>query len=145
MIDEWTRGKFRISTRRELIPLDVVHSFLTGSYWAAGIDEATVRRSIDHSLAFGLYDGDVLAGFGRVITDFATFAYIADVFVVPPYRGRGLGKWLVEVMTTHPELEKLRSWYLRTQDAHGLYAQFGFGPPRKPESFMWRAGGTSRA
>ncbi len=121
-------GRFLISTDRAKLDLDVIHKFLTGSYWAAGIPRATVARSIENSLCFGVYDDSNQIGFARVISDFATYAYVADVFILERYRERGLGKELMASIMAHPELQGLRRWSLGTRDAQGLYAQFGFKP-----------------
>jgi GNAT superfamily N-acetyltransferase len=134
---EYRRGEFLISTSRERIDLNVVHGFLTNCYWAKGIPREVVARSMEHALCFGIYDGQgAQVGFARVISDFATIAYIGDVFVLPTHRGRGLGKWLMECVTQHPGLQNLRRWLLTTRDAHGLYSQFGFTPVKAPERFM---------
>jgi GNAT superfamily N-acetyltransferase len=114
----------------------VVHGFLTECYWARGITRDVVERSIRHSLCFGIYHEGAQVGFARVITDHATFAYLADVFVLPAHRGHGLGKWLMECIVSHRELQGLRRFMLGTRDAHGLYAQFGFAPPRNPAIWM---------
>ena len=135
---EWTRGEFLISTNSALLDLDVVHGFLTESYWAAGVSREVVQRSIENSLPFGLYNRDRQIGFARVITDYATFAYLADVFVLDEFRGDGLGKWLIGVVTTHPELAGLRRWMLATRDAHGLYEQSGFVRLSQPDRWMER-------
>ncbi len=135
---EWQRGAYRISTDKRLIDVSAVHAFLDTSYWARGIDRATVERSIEHTLCFGIYDGTVQIGFARVITDFARFAYLADVFVVEAYRGQGLGTWLVETILGHPELRGVWRWLLATQDAHGLYARFGFAELPHLERWMLR-------
>lgn len=132
----WTRGEFEISTDPARIDLIFVHAFLTISYWARGIPVETVKRSIENSLAFGVYRAGRQIGFARVITDRATFAYLADVFVVPEYRGRGLSKWLMECIFGHPDLQGLRRWMLATQDAHGLYQQYGFALLKAPERWM---------
>ena len=121
-------GRFLISTDRSKLDLDVIYTFLTRSYWAAGIPRATVARSIENSLCFGVYDNSNQIGFARVISDFATYAYIADVFILEQYRERGLGKELMASIMAHPELQGLRRWSLGTRDAQGLYAQFGFEP-----------------
>jgi len=145
---EWRRAEFLISTDRKRLSLDVVHDFLTNCYWAKGISRDVVARSIEHSLCFGIYDespspakearfsapGPV--GFARVVSDFATVAYLGDVFVLESHRGRGLSKWLMECITQHPALQNLRRWILLTRDAHGLYSQFGFTPLRAPERYM---------
>jgi GNAT superfamily N-acetyltransferase len=133
---------FELSTDRARIPVEVVHAWLAEhSYCSAHIPLDTLRRAIDGSLPFAVYeavpDGRLVA-FARVVTDFATFAYVADVFVLPPWRGRGLSKWLLEAMAEHPELEGLRRWALITRDAHGLYAQAGWQPLEAPERWMER-------
>jgi GNAT superfamily N-acetyltransferase len=138
MSTEWKRGEYSISSDPERLDLAVVHDFLTNSYWAKGISEELVRRSVEHSLCFGVYHDKTQVGFARVITDRATFAYLADVFIVERHRGRGLGKWLVETIVTHPELSGLRRWILVTRDAHDLYRQCGFMTLRNPEGFMER-------
>ena len=121
MVHEWRRGEYLISTDKNWLDLTLIHSFLTTSYWAAGIPLEVVRRSIEHSLSFGLYKEDQQIGYARVITDYATFAYLGDVFILEPFRGQGLSKWLMEVVVTHPELQGFRRWILLTKDAHGLY------------------------
>jgi len=122
-------GRFLISTDKSKLDVDVIHGFLSrDSYWAAGIPRDTVARSIENSLCFGVYDNARQIGFARVITDFATYAYVADVFIVESYRERGLGKELMATIMAHPDLQGLRRWSLGTRDAQGLYAQFGFKP-----------------
>lgn len=138
MNPEWRRDALRITTDPAALDVELIHAYLTRSYWAAGIPLETVRRSIEHSVNFGLFDGDAQIGFARVVTDRATFAYLADVFVLEPYRGRGLSKWLMEAVIAHPELQGLRRWVLATRDAHGLYARYGFTPLAAPERFMER-------
>jgi len=134
----WSRGDFEITTDPDRIDVAVVHAFLYDSYWANGIPRETVENSIRNSLCFGLYRGKQQAGFARVITDRATYAYLADVFVLPEYRGRGLSKWMMECIVTHPHLRGLRRWTLATRDAHGLYQQFGFRLLAAPERWMER-------
>src|SRR5438034_813391 len=115
MLHEWRRGEYVISTDRSRVDLAVVHDFLSrSSYWAQGIPLEVVARSIENSLVFGVYNGSQQVGFARVITDYATFAYIADVFILEPFRGQGLGTWLMETVVSHPELQQLRSWILAT-------------------------------
>lgn len=127
----------RISTDKSELDLALIHDFLsTGSYWAKGISFDTVRKALDHSLCFGGYVGQAQVAFARVISDFATFANLVDVFVLPAYRGRGYGKDLVEAVLAHPELQGLRRFTLATSDAHQLYARHGFTPPLKPETLM---------
>ncbi len=135
---EWTRDDFTVSDDPARLQLDVIHGFLTTSYWSPGIDRETVARSIAHSLPFGLYEGARQIGFARAVTDRTTFAYMADVFVLPEWRGRGLAKFLIECMILHPDLQGLRRWVLRTRDAHGLYEQFGFGPLHQVDRWMQR-------
>jgi GNAT superfamily N-acetyltransferase len=138
-IVEHRRGEFLISTDRARLDLDVIHSFLTSCYWAEGVPREVVARSIEHALCFGVYDGSgAQVAFARVISDFATVAYVGDVFVLDSHRGRGLGKWLMETITQHPALQGLRRWILTTRDAHGLYAQVGFSPVKFPERYMER-------
>jgi GNAT superfamily N-acetyltransferase len=134
---EYRRGEFLISTSRERLDLDVVHGFLTKCYWAKGIPREIVARSIERALCFGIYNGEgAQVGFARVISDFATIAYVGDVFVLETHRGQGLGKWLMQCITQHPALQNLRRWILTTRDAHGLYSQVGFTPVKAPERFM---------
>jgi GNAT superfamily N-acetyltransferase len=137
-MSEWRRGEYTITTDPARVDLAVVHGFLTTCYWAKGIPLELVRRSIEHSLAFSVYDGDRQVGFARVITDYATFAYLGDVFVLESHRGRGLSKWLMEVVVAHPQLQGFRRWVLLTRDAHGLYRQFGFAAVAAPERYMER-------
>lgn len=126
-----------IRTDRTRIDVARVHSFLCNdSYWAKGIPRETVERSIEHSLPFAAYDGEELVGFARVVTDYAVFAYIADVFVVPSHRGRGISKELMAAIRSHPQLQGLRRWSLVTSDAHALYRQFGFRDLAHPEKHM---------
>jgi GNAT superfamily N-acetyltransferase len=138
---EWRRDGYTISTNPARLDVEMIHRFLDeSSYWARGRTLATVRRSIEHSLNFGIYaDDGSQVGFARVITDYATFAWLADVFVVEAHRGRGLGKWLVRVVLGHADLQGLRRWLLATKDAHEIYRQFGFDALLRPERFMERA------
>ena len=142
MSDTWRRGAHEISTDPARLDLDVVHGFLSTSYWSPGVPRETVERAARGSLAFGVYDvsGDRSrqVGYARVITDRATFAYLADVFVLPEHRGQGLARWLVETIVAHPELQGLRRWMLVTRDAHGLYERVGFAPLATPERVMER-------
>ncbi|HKQ99592.1 MAG TPA: GNAT family N-acetyltransferase [Pyrinomonadaceae bacterium] len=139
MAIEWRRGDYLISTDRERLDLKVIHDFLTNSsYWAVGRSLETVRRSIENSLSFGIYANERQIGFGRVVTDYATFAWIADVFILDEFRGQGLGTWIVEVMIEHPELQGFRRWTLATKDAHDIYRKFGFAELKRPERWMER-------
>src|ERR671923_1044617 len=133
----WRRGDYLISTDRSRLDLDVIHTYLSEeAYWSPGVPRDVVERSIERSLNFGLYRGDEQAGFARVVTDYATFAWLADVFVLDEHRGRGLGRWLVETALSHPDLQGLRRWILATGDAHGLYARFGFRQVASGSRFM---------
>src|SRR5438045_2675304 len=136
MHHSWAKGDFEISTDPARIDVDLVHEFLTSSYWAQGIPVETVQRSIENSISFGIYHGGQQVGFARIISDLATFAYLADVFVLPTHRGRGLSRWLMECIVGHPDLQGLRRWMLGTQDAHGLYAKYGFTAVQSPEIWM---------
>ncbi len=133
---EWSRGGFQISTDPLRLDRTAIQAFLAGSYWAKGIPRDVVDRSIDGALCFGIYDGDTQVGFARVITDRATFAYLADVFVLESHRGRGLAAWLLEIVMAHPDLRNLRRWILMTRDAHGLYRKFGFREIADPARCM---------
>lgn len=136
---EAARDGFLISDDPARIDAAAVHAYLSRSYWAERIPLETVKRSIEHSISFGVYDegrAHTQVGFARVITDRATFAYIGDVYILEGYRGRGLSKFLMERIKAHPELQGLRRWMLVTRDAHGLYRQFGFGPLDHPASVM---------
>ncbi len=141
MTQQWRRGDYFISTDRALLDLNVIHDYLSNqSYWATGRSLETIRRSIENSLSFGLYNdaGGRHLGFARVITDYATFAWVADVFILDEARGQGLGKWLMEVILAHPELQGFRRWILATKDAHELYRRFGFEELKRPERWMER-------
>ena len=138
MAHEWRRGEYLISTDPARLDVEAIHGYLSNeSYWARGRPLETVRRSIESSLPFGLYSGDARqVGFARIITDYATFAWLADVYVLEAERGRGLGVWLVETIVSHPELAGLRRWVLATKDAHALYRRFGFAELLRPERWM---------
>ncbi len=134
---ECSRDGFTISTDMSRLDVPVIHDFLANSsYWAHNVPLSTVQKSIENSLCFGIYQGDRQVGFARVITDYSTFAYLADVFILEAYRGRGLGKWLLACIVSYPELHDLRRWMLATKDAHGLYARYGFNLLATPERFM---------
>ena len=138
MIREWRRGEYVVSTDGSRLDLDAVHNYLKRSYWAEGVPFDVVRRSVENSLVFGMYRAAEQVGFARVVTDHATFAYLADVFVLEEHRGQDLGKWLVESVLSHPELQGLRRWMLATRDAHGLYRKYAFAALDNPEIFMER-------
>ena len=128
---------YTITTDKSSLDIDCIHRFLSEqSYWANGIPRDTVATSIQHSLCFGAFAEHELVGFARVITDYATFAYVADVFVTPEHRGRGVSKLIMNAMRKHPSLQGLRRWHLVTRDAHELYEQYGFRALSKPERHM---------
>lgn len=129
-------SQYEISTDRTRLDIALIHDFLRASYWARDIPRAVVERSIEHSLCFGAFYEGKQVGFARVITDFATMGYIADVFVVLEHRGRGVSKLLMRSILGHSDLQRLRRLLLATQDAHPLYAQFGFAPLAHPDHFM---------
>jgi GNAT superfamily N-acetyltransferase len=139
----WTRGDYEISTDPARLDLELTHRFLSEeAYWSPGVPRETVERAIGNSMVFGVYhvgpSGSAQVGLARVVSDRATFAWICDVFVLPEHRGQGLGRWLMECITSHPELQGLRRMVLATRDAHGLYAQYGFTPLEDPSRFMVR-------
>jgi len=127
---------YEISTDRSRLDVALIHDFLRTSYWAQGIPRSVVERAIKNSLCFGAYLDGRQVGFARVISDFATIAYLADVFVVPGQRGKGISKLMMRAIVEHPDLQGLRRIVLVTKDAHGLYEQFGFTPLAKPGDFM---------
>ena len=134
---EKRRDNYLISTHRARLDLNAIHGFLASCYWAKGIPREVVARSIEHSLCFGIYEGGgAQVGFARVVSDFATVAYLGDVFVLESHRGRGLSKWLMQCVMEHPALQNLRRWILLTRDAHALYSKFGFTPVKAPERYM---------
>jgi GNAT superfamily N-acetyltransferase len=136
-----TPPDLEISTDPERIDVELVQAYLSTSYWAEGRSRAIVERSIRHSLCFGAYEAARQVGFGRVITDYAVFAYVADVFVLPEFQGRGIGKAIIRSMMAHSQLQGLQLMLLRTRDAHGLYKQFGFEPLPRPDEMMVRRSG----
>ncbi|UTV30543.1 GNAT family N-acetyltransferase [Photobacterium atrarenae] len=128
---------YEISTAQDDFDFEVIYQVISHSYWASGIPRETLAKAISNSLCFGVFDeADQQVGFARLITDKATFAYLADVFIVESHQGQGLSKWLIEHIVAHPELQGLRRMVLATRDAHGLYAQFGFKAIENPEIFM---------
>jgi GNAT superfamily N-acetyltransferase len=138
MFPEWRRDEYAISCDPARLDVPAIHAYLTRSYWAHGIPIEIVRRSLEHSVNFCILHGADLAGFGRVITDRATFGYVGDVFVLEGHRGRGLSKWLMECVLAHPDLQGFRRWVLITRDAHGLYQPFGFHALARPDRYLER-------
>jgi GNAT superfamily N-acetyltransferase len=133
---EWNRDGFTLSTDQARLDLDMIHGYLSTSYWSRGIPRDVCERSIRNALPFAVYEGARQVAFARVVTDLATVAYVGDVFVLEPWRGRGLSRWMCECMLAHPELQGFRRWILLTRDAHGLYAKFGFTPLAAPDRWM---------
>jgi GNAT superfamily N-acetyltransferase len=132
--------EFEISTDKSRLDLEMIHRFLSEkSYWAKNRTLEQTKTAIENSICFGLYEERRQIGFARVVTDKATFAYLGDVFVLDEFRGEGLGKWLMETVISHPEIQGLRRWVLATRDAHGLYEQFGFTELKFPDRWMERA------
>lgn len=127
---------YTISTDKNKLDIKIIHEFLSNSYWAKNIPIEIVKRSIENSLCFGVYHKEALVGFARVISDFATFAYLGDVFILEEHRGKGLSKILMKEVFSHPQLQGLRRFCLGTRDAHKLYEQFGFHQIKKPELWM---------
>jgi GNAT superfamily N-acetyltransferase len=135
-VADTTNGQYWITTDPQKLDLDAIHAFLSRSFWAEGIPKEIVAKSIANSLCFGLFDNAEQVGFARVVTDRATYAYLCDVYVLESHRGRDLGKWLIETVMAHPDLQGLRRFQLVTRDAHGLYSRHGFEVPANPERYM---------
>lgn len=134
---EWQKGEYTISTDRARLDANAIHKFLSEeSYWAKERTKEQTTLAIKNSLPFGVYTGENLIGFARVVTDYATFAYLGDVFILEDFRGRGLSLWLMETIVNHPDLQGFRRWILATRDAHALYEKFGFDTLRFPERWM---------
>lgn len=133
---EYKRDNFTISDDASRLDVDAICDFLSRSYWANKRPRDLIEKSIQHSLNFGVYDNSKQIGFARVVTDRAVFAYLCDVFIHEQYRGHSLGKWMMECILAHPDLQGLRRWCLLTQDAHGLYQQFGFTELNDPVRWM---------
>lgn len=127
---------FQISTDKEKLQLDVIHNFLKSSYWAKGVPFEIVERAVKNSFGVGVYYKNIQIGFARLVTDYAVMAHLADVFILEEYRGKGLSKWLMHEIMNHPKFKGLRKWTLATNDAHGLYKQFGFKIVESPEKNM---------
>ena len=136
MIYTITKNEFIISTDKNQIDIDYVHSFLTQSYWSPGVAIEVVKRAMENSLCFGVYKNEMQVGYARMITDITTFAYLADVFIDEKFRGQELGKWLVKTILAHPDLKGLRRILLATKDAHKVYEQCGFKLINNPERYM---------
>ncbi len=133
---EYSRGNFTISDDPSRLDIDAVCDFLSRAYWADTRPRSVVEISIKHSLNFGVFDGKRQIGFARVVSDHAVFAYLCDVFIHEEYRGQSLGKWMMECILSHPELQGLRRWCLLTRDAHNLYHKFGFSELSDPVRWM---------
>lgn len=129
---------YLIDTKKDKLQTDVIHGYLKRSYWSENIPKSIVEKSIKHSFCFGVYQAHNQVGFARLITDYTTYAYLADVFILEQHRGKGLSKWLMYMIVNHPQLQGLRRWGLSTADAHSLYTQFGFSALKKPEVHMER-------
>jgi GNAT superfamily N-acetyltransferase len=139
MVQEYRQGEYLVSTDPARLDLDVIYRYLAEeSYWAKGMALETLQRAVAHSLCFGLYAAEKQIGFARVVTDYATYAYLSDVFVLEAYRGQGLGQWLLACVVAHPDLQSLRRFGLTTRDAQALYARLGWRPLRYPERHMER-------
>jgi len=138
MHPEWKQNEFVVSTDPAKLDVKAIHAFLTRAYWSEQMPLEVIERALKHSLCFGLFESQAQIGLARVVTDYATFAYLCDVYVSESHRGRGLGKWLIECVMAHPQLQGLRRFNLVTRDAHGLYAPHGFQPLAKPENHMER-------
>ena len=136
IIQETRDSDVLISTDPTLLDISAIHAYLTRSYWAEGIPKETVAHSVAHSLCFGVYHTTVQIGLARIISDYATFAYLSDVYILEEWRGKGLSKRLMEAVKSHSDLQGLRIWLLGTRDAHGLYRQFGFESLPAPERYM---------
>jgi GNAT superfamily N-acetyltransferase len=135
-IIEIYKDNFTISTDPSHLDVDAIADMLTRAYWASGRPRERTERALDNSLVFGLYDGDEQIGLARIVSDYAVFAYLCDVFIHEDYRAHGLGKWLMETVMSHPDLQGLRRWVLATHDAHGLYEQYGWTQLENPNNWM---------
>lgn len=133
---EYQKEDYSISTDPAKLDISLIHDFLANSYWAKNIPRDVLEKSIDHCLNYGVYADNELIGYARVLTDYSTFAYLADVFIIEEHRGKGLSKWLMECILIHPGLQNIRTWMLKTHDAHGLYEKYGFTAPENPGSIM---------
>lgn len=130
------KSNYLISTDKSKLDIKVIHGYLTNSYWAKNRPLKISKLTIKNSLCFGLYFKNKQIGYSRVITDYATFAYLADVFILEEFRGKGLSKWMMKIIFEYEDLQNIRRWLLATSDAHGLYAKFGFHALKEPEKMM---------
>ena len=136
-MNEWQNGEFTISTERNRLQIEAIYKYLSEeSYWAQSRSKEQTITAIKNSLPFGVYKGENQIGFARVVTDYATFAYLGDVYILKEFRGQGLSKWLMDVIVGHPELQGFRRWVLATKDAHTLYEKFGFHALVHPDRWM---------
>lgn len=138
MKNEFKKDEFIISTDKRKLDFKTIHNFLTNCYWSNGISMKLVRKAARNSICFGVYHGKKQIGYARVITDYVRFGYLADVFIIEEYRGRGLSKRLMKTILNSPQLKDVHAWMLATKDAHGLYEKFGFKKLDEPERFMRR-------
>ena len=136
MKSELKKSSYIISTDKRKLQIKTIHNFLVNAYWSKGIKIERVKKAIRGSLCFGVYQGNIQIGFARVITDYVSFGYLADVFIIEEHRKRGLSKLLMKIIMNHSKLKDLKTWMLATKDAHGLYSQFGFEPLKEPQRFM---------
>ena|SRR5689334_10244061 len=132
---------FTISTDPARLNIDAIADMLTRAYWAKGRTREVIARYLQYSLTFGVFEGNRQIGLARVVSDYTTFAWLCDVFIHEDFRGLGVGKWLLETVHSHPDLQGLRRWMLATRDAHGLYEQYGWTPLSSPERWMEKFGG----
>ena len=136
MILEYHRSNYLISTDKRRLNFNITHKFLTNSYWSPGIKLQSVKHAASNSICYGVYHYKIQIGYARVITDYVRFGYLADVFIIEEYRGKGLSKWLMKCILNNPELKNIKTWMLATRDAHGLYSKFGFTPLDQPKKYM---------
>jgi len=134
--EEYKKENYLVSTDKSKLNIIIIHSYLSRSYWSENIPQETVKKAIENSLCFGVYNNNIQIGFARVISDYTTFAYLADVFILEKERGKGLSKFLMECILKHKQLQGLRNFCLMTKDAHSLYARYGFKNIPQPENFM---------
>lgn len=136
LVFEQHRGEYTVTTDPARMDVDVIHGYLARAYWSAGMPRTTLVRAMRYSLCFGLFEWDAQIGFVRVVTDYTTFAYVCDVFVLESHQGKGLGTWMMQCVRQHPEIQGLRRWHLVTHDAHALYSKIGFSLLSNPERHM---------